>query len=416
LQQNDNSVIRSRLVFHFGGYDPVSPMNTYLRFVRELQRFRQTWSVTSSASAPSVAADRAKWRIVSNGPNWRVETDHQLFRWDDIMAVYARRPVWSRLPMGLLAFADFVAGGALRGYARTNWRYALFFLYPYLLLLMMVLASCYAGEFAARTSGSIAIGIASGVLALIAFYLGPGRWTYLQIAFDDWIFSRSYIRHNDPELERRLDATADDIISAARARSVDEIILLGHSLGAVLAVDVLDRALRREHDLGSRGPRLALVTVGSSILKIGLHSAAGRLREALARVSRSPGVFWVEYQALTDIMNFYKTDPVRECGLEPTGRPIIRMVRISHMLEPKSYRRVRRNLYRLHCQFVSGNERRAIYDYFMLVCGPLPAEQQARLPEGAASEIDDNGRLLHAADPGRAAHDPTVYPYTKVAH
>ena len=224
--------------------------------------------------------------------------------------------------------------------------------------LMMVLASCYAGEFAARTSGSIAIGIATGVLALIAFYLGPGRWTYLQIAFDDWIFSRSYIRHNDPELERRLDAAADEIISAARARSVDEILLLGHSLG-VLAVDVLDRALRREPDLGSRGPRLALVTVGSSILKIGLHSAAGRLRDALARVSLLPGIFWVDYQALTHVTNFYKTDPVRESGLEPTGRPIIRRVRIRHMLEPERYRRVRRNLYRLHCQFVSGNERRA---------------------------------------------------------
>jgi hypothetical protein len=75
------------------------------------------------------------------------------------------------------------------------------------------------------------------------------------------------------------------------------------------------------------------------------------------------------------------------------------------MLEPESYRRVRRNLYRLHCQFVSGNQRRAAYDYFMLVCGPLSAEQQARSPEGAASEIGDNGRLLHAAppsaDPGR---------------
>src|ERR1700730_10716736 len=55
----------------------------------------------------------------------------------------------------------------------------------------------------------------TGVLALIAFHLGPGRWTYQQIAFDDWIFSRSYIRHNNPELERRLDAAADEIISAA---------------------------------------------------------------------------------------------------------------------------------------------------------------------------------------------------------
>jgi hypothetical protein len=128
------------------------------------------------------------------------------------------------------------------------------------------------------------------------------------------------------------------------------------------------------------------------------------LRDALGRVSRSPGVFWVDYQALTDVMNFYKTDPVRDCGLEPTGRPIIRTVRIRQMLEPESYRRVRRNLYRLHCQFVSGNECRAAYDYFMLVCGPIPAEQQARSSEGAASVIGDDGRLLHAAassaDPG----------------
>jgi hypothetical protein len=70
LQQNESSVIGSRLVLQFGGHDSVSPMNTYLRFVRELQRFRETWSVTNSASAPSVAADRAEWRIVSNGPNW----------------------------------------------------------------------------------------------------------------------------------------------------------------------------------------------------------------------------------------------------------------------------------------------------------------------------------------------------------
>ena len=316
------------------------------------------------------------------------------------MAGYAHQPLWWRLMIGWLAFADFVAGGALAGYARTNWRYALFFLYPYFLLLVIVLASYCVGELAARTSGWIDVGVAAGVVALIALYLGPGRWAHLSLAFEDWIFSRSYIRYSDPELERRLDAVADEIISAVGPQSsVDEILLFGHSLGAVLAVDALSRALRREPDLGSRGPRLALVTAGSSILKIGLHRAAGRFRDALARVSRSPGVFWVDYQALADIMNFYKTDPVGDCGLEPTGRPVIRMVRIRQMLQPESYRRVRRNLYRLHCQFVSGNECRTAYDYFMFVCGPLSAEQQGRSSEGAASMIGDDGRLLHATAP-----------------
>ena len=58
--------------------------------------------------------------------------------------------------MGSLAFVDFVFGGALWGYARTNWRYALFFLYLYLLPLMMVLTSSYAGDLIARESGSSA--------------------------------------------------------------------------------------------------------------------------------------------------------------------------------------------------------------------------------------------------------------------
>ena len=170
-------MIRSRLVIHFGGYDPVLPTTTYKRFVRELGRFQQTWSVMSSASAPLVAADRVRWQIVSKGPNWRVETDHHLFRWDDIIAGYADRPAWWRLPMGLLAFADFVAGGALWGYVRTAWRYALFLLYPYLLLLMMVLASWYAGacrkherfgsyRLCGRSSGLCCILSRSGTLGL----------------------------------------------------------------------------------------------------------------------------------------------------------------------------------------------------------------------------------------------------------
>ena len=40
------------------------------------------------------------------------------------------------------------------------------------------------------------------------------------------------------------------------------------------------------------------------------------------------------------------------------------------------YRRIRLKFYRLHCQFISGNDRRAPYDYFMLVCGPVSAKSQ----------------------------------------
>lgn len=388
-------VIATRLVFHVGGYDPMPPARMYARFLREMPRFERTWSATISVSDEASTADETKWNVLTVGPNWRVETHYKLVRWDDVMARHGSRRIWWRVLYGLLAFVDFVAGGALWGYARTNWRYALFFLYPYLLLGIVAALAWVFGALIGRTFESVPFGIVAGVAALFALLQGPGRWLYLPLALDDWIFSRTYIRQGDPILNCRLDRVAGEIVEAARGAEADEILIVGHSLGAVLAIDLLDRALRLDPDLGRGKSRVALATVGSSILKIGLHRGAVRFRAALARVA-SASVFWVEYQCLTDVMNFYKTDPVAESGLSPTGRPVVRIVRIRNMLNPAYYRSIRRNFFRVHNQFVSGNELRAAYDYFMMVCGPLSAERQANLPNGAPSAMDEGGKLLES--------------------
>jgi len=48
----------------------------------------------------------------------------------------------------------------------------------------------------------------------------------------------------------------------------------------------------------------------------------------------------------------------------------------------------------LHCQFISGNDRRALYDYFMLVCGPVSAKSQTLAADGAVSMFGDDGALI----------------------
>jgi hypothetical protein len=146
---------------------------------------------------------------------------------------------------------------------------------------------------------------------------------------------------------------------------------------------------------------VAFLSIGSSILKIGLHRGAKRLRAALLRVASARDVFWVEYQCLTDVMNFYKTDPIAALGLNILGRPVVRVVRISQMLDPVVYRRIRHNFYRVHNQFVSGNDRRTAYDYFMLICGPLSVEHQVSLPDGIASAMC--GQIL--SEPARGQPD-----------
>ncbi len=399
-------IVARRLVYHIGGYDFTLPVDAvHRRFVRELRRFERTWSTKATASPPAIDADTALWDVLTDGADWRVETRYRFVRWDDLIAAAGEQPAWKRVPRALLAFVDYIAGGALWGYLRTNWRYALFFLYPYVLFSGLAAIAWLAGAFIAKTSGSALPGIAVGIVAFIALLHWLGRWLLLPQLFDDWIFARTYIRGGDPLLEQRLDRLAQQLAAAARAGAADEILVVGHSLGAVLAIDLLDRALRLNAALGRDGPPIAFLSVGSSILKIGLHRGAKRFHAAVERVASAPGIFWAEYQALTDVMNFYKTDPVAEMGLTATTHPVVRIVRIKQMLDPAAYRRIRRNLFRVHCQFVSANDRRTAYDYFMLLCGPLSVKTQVALPEGAASEIGAHGELLAPASHDTAAHE-----------
>ncbi|MDQ8729919.1 hypothetical protein [Bradyrhizobium sp. LHD-71] len=400
-------LISKRLVFHFGGYHPdMPPEISHRRFARELSRFEKTWSAKASVSPAIIDADKAIWDVTTTGPNWRVDSRHCLARWDDLVETFARQPQWRRIPLGQLAFLDFAMTGTLWRYFRANWRYALFFLYPFLIFDAFVVAAWFAGGFFARATDALPIGIAAGLLIFVALMRGPGRWFKLGTLFDDWIFSRAYIREKDSILERRLDTFASQIVAAVRRSDCDEIVVIGHSLGAVLAVDVLDRALKLGAAPGKGTAKVTFVSIGSSILKIGLHPRAARFRAALEHVAMTPGLFWGEYQARTDVMNFYKTDPMREMGLKSNGGPVVRLVKLREMLEPATYRRIQHNFYRVHCQFVSGNDRRNAYDYFMLLCGPLSIERQINLPNGAASSIDANGALFAAPSYEDRAPEP----------
>lgn len=239
-------------------------------------------------SPPNLTADEAIWQITTTGPNWQVETRYCLVRWDDIIATVARQPWWRRIPLSQLAFIDFAAAGALWGYIRTNWRYALFFIYPFLLFDAFVLIAWFTGEFFTRASNSIWVGILAGLITFAALVRGPCRWFGLATLFDDWIFSSAYVRTAYPVLERRLDVIAGEIDSAARRAQVDEILVIGHSLGAAIAVDLLARVVAVNPSIGERAPRVAFLSVGSSILKIGLHRGAKHFRASLQRVAAAP--------------------------------------------------------------------------------------------------------------------------------
>jgi hypothetical protein len=183
------TTVAKRLVFHIGGYDPFTPpAGAQRRFVREIARFQLTWSVKAFIDGLHDSADQTKWNVTTAGPNWQVETDYRFVRWDDVFETFKRRTIGSRVLFGFIAFLDFIRSGAFRGYVRTNWHYAVFFLYPFVTFAALILAAFLISVLALKIGGSIPVAIGVGFLVLAAILLGPGAG-YTWIHFSTTGFS-----------------------------------------------------------------------------------------------------------------------------------------------------------------------------------------------------------------------------------
>lgn len=376
--------IRRRHVLYVPGYDPRGTAHYYRMFRQELARFGTLHGLKTSVSRPTAPPDAAysNWVASTTAPDWQVETIYELLRWDDVVRADAKRPLWRKIADAGLLLTRYLANGALWRMARAHWRFALFFLYPYVLLLGIVLAaSILGGALAALTNfavqrvlpDTVAIGAAIGVVAAIAAVMAALRLTesrtYLLYLFDDGISTDQYVRRCRPDWDARLALFADRLIAVVHAAAADEIVIVGHSSGSFMAVDVIAQALARDPALGRHGPVIRLVTLGANLPLVGFHPAGGWFVERLQRVLAAPDLMWLDVQSRKDVMSFYPFNQATGHGLAGPG-PTTFGVRFRDVLLPQKYAAFRWQFFRVHFQYQMANERPAAWDYFMLVCGP----------------------------------------------
>jgi pimeloyl-ACP methyl ester carboxylesterase len=262
----------------------------------------------------------------------------------------------------------------------------LYFLYPYLYVIGFALV----GLFAAR--GAVAMmplptlySLASeGLLALIFFALlmrVQGEKRRVQHALDNCIFANEFLDGRRNDIEERIRAFAERLVQTAREGSAHEVLVVGHSLGATLAVQVLTKALAIDPALARRTTSISLLTAGSTLPKFTLDPRGRAVRDDVATLARNKDLTWVDVQASLDYMSFYGTDPFGAKLERPhTTNPRIVEAVISEMIDIRTlWRRplqtiwnYSQRLMRLHYQTVLANKRRSAYDYYAIVCGPLP--------------------------------------------
>jgi hypothetical protein len=203
---------------------------------------------------------------------------------------------------------------------------------------------------------------------------------YFLLMMDDWAFARDMARERRPDVKERIAAVAADMARRLAAPDLEEVVFAAHSFGAITVMLATASLLSEGRDMRGAG----LLTVGSSLLKVALHPAAFRLRQAVGVIAESP-ITWVDCQSLTDPMNFYGSRPLQTLGIGKGREARIVRVRFRTQLRPETYKAIKHDFFRVHRQFVYGVEKRSPYAFHAVLCGPQPFAafaEQGKLSEG----------------------------------
>ncbi|MEF2552240.1 SoxR reducing system RseC family protein [Aurantimonas sp. A2-1-M11] len=380
-------MIEKRLVFVFPGFEPM-PITAHMdRFARAAARSAPIWDArlaiepTDRREASDAPTRRGLLRAELSGSDWRTHTDLVFCDWSDLILSYAGHSPLRRLSAGLVGLADFLFTGTVFRYARVSWRYLFFYLFPLVVIAAALLGGwLVAGLVAALlpltgVAGVLVAGLAGLGAAWLVLMLADRR-VHVLTAMDDWALARDLCRGRNPAIAQRIDEHAKAMHRAVAETQAGEIVIAAHSLGASLAVLALARALAD----GMRCDRpLHVLTVGSSLMKTALHPAASAQRQAVHDLVVTRRIGWTDCQGLSDPINFYRSNPARSLGIQGGETPIVVRIRFKRLVTPETYRRIKRDFFRLHRQFVLAVERRNAYSFHMLLLGPRPLADYGRL-------------------------------------
>lgn len=385
---NDGGGVRRRHVIYLSGYDPRGAQGYFNLFRRTCSRTEELWPVSLTLRPVEVISDRlADWRLELHGPNWQVTTHYDFLRTEDCIRSDMRGSPLRQMLRALAWYAGDVVSGAQFLIFRASWRFALHLLYFQLLALAWAAVAAAIGAAAGYAlAGYLPVplsgvaGIAAAVAVLFALHPLAARWRLIQIAAC-WSTLRRFGRGRATWLDEVIEAGARHLIALARANQADELVVIGHSTGGVIASAIMARALELDPEIGRRGPRLVLLTLGSVMPAVALHPAAQRMRAIVGKLAVARDLAWIDCQSRKDVMCFSNFDPVDGIGVDAGAdrcNPRSWRITFRDMIAPRQYNRFRRNFFRMHYQYIMAGDRPAPYDYVLLVGGPMPV---ARWPD-----------------------------------
>jgi hypothetical protein len=374
MAREQSSQVQTRRVFYIPGYDPIHP-----RRYRELYRSESARQAAISGYGIGLRPRKGKrygWQVDGHIDGSDVRAEVEVLVWSDIV----RGSMTNSIPgtyLQLLRTAwVYIASGTLRRLMWLRKGPVIAALYPIGMLIAQlaaaVLAGWLAGNLVNRVAAPFGVAAALPVIVLVLrWFRSKDNKLFAYYLMHDYAYAAQSKGANPPELEARM-AEFTEIVARALADDVDEVLVVGHSSGAHLAVSIL-ADLIRAHRVPANGPALSFLSLGQVVPMVSFLPGAHRLRADLHYLSAREELTWVDVTAPGDGCAFALCDPVAVSGVAPDNQrwPLVLSAAFTQTLSPERWKELRWRFFRLHFQYLCAFDRPGDYDYFQITAGPL---------------------------------------------
>ena len=377
----DPATVRTRKVFYVSGFDPLGP-----RRYRELYRREGPDQAAISGYELSITGQQRgengnyRWKARHRTEATQTETEFEFLGWDDIVR-HSFRPSL-RYVYGLMfkTLWIYIYSGAIRAMWRLRSGPLIAGLVPAFLMIFYLIYAAMIGTSAglltiAGLGGPVWAGVLAGISAFGLSMHGTRLFEEQMMIYfmvNDLGYSAQDAGAYPAPLSERLDEFADQIGDALTNGVYDEVLVVGHSSGAQLAISALARCARKYGLAG--GAPLGLLTLGQSIAMTSFLPKADELRVDLAQIADDSRIFWLDVTAPGDGACFALTDPAANCRTvgrpATTLNPLVISAAFRQTMDPEQLRQYRWRLLRMHFQYLCAFAKPGLFDYFEITSGP----------------------------------------------
>ena len=368
--------VRRRRVFYIPGYDPIHPRR-YRELYRKEGGAQAMLSGYDIALSPKAGAGRYGWQVDARIDDQAVHAEFDVLVWSDIVRESMDQGIFATYLQLIRTAWTYIASGTLWRLMRLRKGPVIAALYPVGFLLVQLMIALLLAWGLGRLLALVHPWAAWGGLVVVPFVLEwfrkrDGKF-FAYYLMHDYAYSARFRGANPPELEARMaEFTAE--IAAALHSDVEEVLVVGHSSGAHLAVSILADLIRGGGVPESgTGPALAFLSLGQVVPMVSFLPDAHRLRADLHYLSQRDELTWVDVTAPGDGCAFALCDPVAVSGVAGAGKrwPLVLSAAFTQTLSAERWKELRWRFFRLHFQYMCAFDRPGDYDYFQITAGPV---------------------------------------------